>query len=396
MPRPVPNAIAVLAPELTAWRRDLHAHPEVGFAVHRTAGIVAAKLRAWAVDEVVEGVGRTGVVGVIHGEDGPADDAARRILLRADMDALPMQEATGLPHASTLPGAFHGCGHDGHTTMLLGAAKRLAETRAFSGTAVLIFQPAEEGDRGAKAMMDDGLLERWPVRAAFGLHNVPGMPVGAMGTRPGPALAYSDRFRITLRGRGGHAARPHLADDVIVAAAQVVQGLQALIARRRDPTNPALISVTRFEAGTTDNVIPQTAELWGTLRALDPELVAPMIEGMERVAKGVAAAHGVEVACELGLDADPALVNDPAVTAFAVEVMREVAGEDAVDPAMPTEMGGEDFAWFAEAVPSCFAFIGNGDTAPVHHPEYDFDDAAAPHGVAYWTRLVERALPRRG
>ena len=306
-----------------------------------------------------------------------------------------MQEATGLPHASTTPGAFHGCGHDGHTAMLLGAAKILAETRAFSGTVVLVFQPAEEGDRGARAMLDDGLLVRWPVRAAFGLHTLPGLPVGAMGTRPGPMLAYSDRFRITLRGRGGHAARPHLADDPIVAAAAIVQGLQALVARRRDPMVPALVSVTRLEAGTADNVIPPSAELWGTLRTLDPDLVAPMIEGIRQVAEHVAAAHGVAVEAELGLDADPALVNDPAVTAFAVEVMREVAGEPSVDPAMPAEMGGEDFAWFAQAVPACFAFIGNGDSAPVHHPEYDFDDAAAPHGVAWWRRLVERALPPR-
>ena len=396
MPLPVPNAVAAMQPELTAWRRDLHAHPEVGFDLPRTAALVAAKLRAWGLDEVVEGLGRSGVVGVIHGADGPAKGAGERILLRADMDALPMQEATGLPHASTRGGAFHGCGHDGHTAMLLGAAKRLAETRAFSGTAVLVFQPAEEGDRGAKAMIDDGLLTRWPVRAAFGLHTLPGMPVGAMGTRPGPMLAYSDRFRITLRGRGGHAARPHLADDPIVAAAQLVAGLQALVARRRDPMNPALISVTRLEAGTTDNVIPQTAELWGTLRALDPALVAPMIEGIRAMAEGVAAAHGLGLEAELGLDADPALVNDPEVTAFAVSVMRETAGAEAVDPQMPAEMGGEDFAWFAQAVPSCFAFIGNGGSAPLHHPAFDFDDAAAPHGVAWWARLVERALPPRG
>ncbi|SFH80178.1 M20 aminoacylase family protein [Albimonas pacifica] len=395
MPLPVPNAIAALLPELTAWRRDLHAHPEVGFDLPRTAGLVAAKLRAFGLDEVVEGLGRSGVVGLIHGQDGPAADAVGRILLRADMDALPMQEATGLPHASTVPGAFHGCGHDGHTVMLLGAARRLAETRNFSGTAVLVFQPAEEGDRGAKAMIDDGLLDRWPVRAAFGLHNAPGMALGAMGTRPGPMLAYSDRFRFTLRGRGGHAARPHLADDPIVAAASLVQGLQALVARRRDPMVPALISVTRLEAGTASNVIPQTAELWGTLRTLDPDLVAPMIEGMRQVAERTAAAHGVALEAELGLDADPALVNDPAATAFATQVMREVAGEDAVDPAVPAEMGGEDFAWFAQAVPACFALIGNGASAPVHHPEYDFDDAAAPHGVAWWCRLVERALPRR-
>ena len=395
MPLPVPNAVAALEPELTAWRRDLHAHPEVGFELPRTAALVAAKLRAWGLDEVVEGIGRSGVVGVIHGHDGPAQDAARRILLRADMDALPMREATGLPHASTRPDAFHGCGHDGHTTMLLGAAKILAETRAFSGTAVLVFQPAEEGDRGAKAMLEDGLLARWPVRAAFGLHNVPGMAVGAMGTRPGPMLAYSDRFRITLRGRGGHAARPHLADDPILGAAAIVQGLQALVARRRDPTVPAVISVTRFEAGTADNVIPPTAELWGTLRTLDPDLVAPMIEGMRRVAETLAAAHGLAVEAELGLDADPALVNDPAATAFATQVMRETAGEDAVDPAVPAEMGGEDFAWFAQAVPACFALIGNGASAPLHHPEYDFDDAVAPHGVAWWRRLVERALPQR-
>ena len=282
MTKPIPNSIAAMQAEMTEWRRDLHEHPELNYEEVRTAGVVAAKLRAWSFDEVVEGLGKTGVVGILHGHDGPATETEKRILLRADMDALPILEATGAPHASKTPGKMHACGHDGHTTMLLGAAKYLAETRNFEGTVYFIFQPAEEGGGGAKAMIDDGLLERWPVRAAFGMHNHPGSPVGTMGTTPGAALAYADRFKITIKGRGGHAAMPHLADDVIVAGAQLVTAFQSIISRRRDPMNPAVISITRFHAGSAYNVLPPEAELWGTVRVLDQALASQLIEEMRR------------------------------------------------------------------------------------------------------------------
>ena len=394
MTRPIPNSIAALQPLLTEWRRDLHAHPEIGFEVHRTAGLVAARLRDFGFDEVTEGVGRTGVVGVLHGADGPAACPEGRILLRADMDALPMQEEGRIPHASTLPGAMHACGHDGHTTMLLGAAKHLAETREFSGSLVFVFQPAEEGDRGMLAMLTDGLLDRWPARAAFGLHIVPGAPVGAMATRKGPLLAYSDRFRIVISGKGGHAAYPDLADDVIVAGAAVVQGLQTLISRWRDPMNPALISITRFAAGSAYNVLPMQAELWGTVRALDPELVAPLLERMRLVCESTAAAHGATAHCELGVESDPVTWNDPGATDLALAAMREVVGDEMVEPDCPAELGGEDFSWLTERLPSNFTYIGNGESAPVHHPEFDFNDEVLPVGVAYWARLAEMALPR--
>jgi hippurate hydrolase len=341
-------------------------------------------------------VGKTGVVGILHGADGPAEDKAGRILLRADMDALPMEEKTGLPHASTNPGAMHGCGHDGHTTMLLGAAKHLAETRNFSGTLVFVFQPAEEGGGGAKAMIDDGLLERWPVRMAFGMHNFPMHGVGTFGTGVGPAMAYADRFVIRIRGRGGHAAMPHQADDVIVAGAQLITAFQSLISRRRDPMNPAVISVTKFAAGSAYNVLPGEAELWGTMRVLDDALAEQLIAEMGRQCRLIGEGMGVEVEAQLGLDAYPVCVNDREATAFAVSVLEEVAGPENVEANAPAVMGGEDFAFFSQVVPGSFVFIGNGDSAPLHHPEYDFNDEIAPLGVTYWVRLAERALPRAG
>ncbi len=394
MTKPIPNSIAAMQAEMTEWRRDLHEHPELNYEEVRTAGVVAAKLRAWSFDEVVEGLGKTGVVGILHGHDGPATETEKRILLRADMDALPILEATGAPHASKTPGKMHACGHDGHTTMLLGAAKRLAETRNFSGTLVFVFQPAEEGGGGAKAMIDDGLLERWPVRAAFGMHNHPGSPVGTMGTTPGAALAYADRFKITIKGRGGHAAMPHLADDVIVAGAQLVTAFQSIISRRRDPMNPAVISITRFHAGSAYNVLPPEAELWGTVRVLDQALASQLIEEMRRQCEMISAAMGCTVEAELGLDAYPVTWNDPELTKFAVEAMQEVCGAANVDPAATAVLGGEDFAFFGQVVPASFVFIGNGDTAPLHHPQYDFNDEISPLGVHYWTRIAERALPR--
>ncbi len=391
---PLPNSIADLEAEMTAWRRDLHAHPELNYEEVRTAGIVAEKLRAWGFDEVAEGLGKTGVVGILHGADGPAEAQADRILIRADMDALPISEATGLPYASKTPGKMHACGHDGHTVMLLGAARHLSDTRNFSGTVVFVFQPAEEGGGGAKAMIDDGLLERWPVRAAFGLHNDPRNPVGTFGTTKGAALAYADRFIIKIRGRGGHAAMPHLADDVIVAGAQIVNGFQSIMSRRKDPMRPAVISVTRFAAGGAYNVLPAEGEIWGTVRTLDQELAEWIVEEMGRQCRLIAEAYGVEVDARLGLDAYPVCWNDPETTDFAVSVMRDLVGEANVEADARPILGGEDFAFYSQAAPGAFAFIGNGPSAPLHHPEYDFNDSIAPLGVAYWAKLVETALPR--
>jgi hippurate hydrolase len=394
MNKPIPNSIASLAAEMTEWRRDFHEHPEIGYEEVRTSGIVAEKLRGWGFDEVETGVGGTGVVGILHGADGPAEGAGKRILLRADMDALPMEEMTGLPYASRTPGRMHGCGHDGHTAMLLGAAKHMAETRNFSGTVVFVFQPAEEGGGGAKAMIDDGLLERWPVRMAFGMHNDPRNPVGRFGTNAGPAMAYADRFVIKIRGRGGHAAMPQYADDVIVAGAQLVTAFQSIVSRRRDPMNPAVISVTRFAAGSAYNVLPGEAEIWGTLRVLDDPLAGQLIAEMERQCRLIGEAMGVEVEAELGLDAYPVCFNDRAATDFAVSVLEELVGPENVESDATPVLGGEDFAFFSQVVPGSFIFIGNGESAPLHHPQYDFNDEISPLGVAYWARLVERALPR--
>ncbi|MEM1314992.1 MAG: amidohydrolase [Pseudomonadota bacterium] len=386
-----------MAEEMTAWRRDIHAHPELGYEEERTAGIVAEKLRAFGFDVVETGVGRTGVVGVLFGADGPATTAEERVLLRADMDALPMDEHTGLPHASTNPGRMHACGHDGHTTMLLGAAKHLAETRNFKGSAVFVFQPAEEGGGGALAMIEDGLLERHPVKMAFGMHNVPGEAVGRMGTTAGAAMAYADRFCIKIKGKGGHAAFPHMAADPIVAAAQLITAFQSIIARRRDPMNPAVISVTKIEGGSAYNVIPGEVELWGTVRTLDDDLAAFLCEEMRRQCRLIGEAMGVEIDdSQIGLDAYPVCFNEAEATRFAIRVMEDVAGADNVTPDETPVLGGEDFAFFGQHVPASFVFLGNGDTAPLHHPEYDFNDDASPLGVAYWTRVVEMALPRAG
>ncbi|MEM6441013.1 MAG: amidohydrolase [Pseudomonadota bacterium] len=397
MNKPVPNSIAAMAEELTAWRRDLHENPELGYEETRTAGVVAEKLRAFGFDGVETGVGKTGVVGVLHGAGGAASGAEERILVRADMDALPMEERTGLPYASKNAGRMHACGHDGHTTMLLGAAKHLAETRNFKGSVVFVFQPAEEGGGGAKAMIDDGLLERHPVRMAFGMHNWPGKAVGTMATTRGAAMAYADRFRIVVKGKGGHAAFPHFANDPIVAAAQLIGAFQSIVSRRRDPMNPAVVSVTKIEGGSAYNVIPGEVELLGTVRTLDDDLAAFICAEMKRQCRLIGEAMGVEIDDgEIGVDAYPVCFNEAGATDFAVEVMREVVGEENVADQEPAVLGGEDFAFFGQHVPASFVGLGNGDTAPLHHPEYDFDDAAAPIGVAYWTRLVERALPREG
>jgi hippurate hydrolase len=385
---PILNRIADRADDVAAWRRDLHAHPELQYDTHRTAAFVAARLGEFGVDDVVTGLGRTGVVGVIRGLRGPG----RTIALRADMDALPIAEASGRPWASTVAGKMHACGHDGHTAMLLGAAQHLAETRNFAGTAVVIFQPAEEGGGGAKAMLEDGLIERFGIDEVYGMHNMPGMPVGSFAIRAGGFLASADTVEIEIEGVGGHAAFPHDCTDTVLAGAAVVQAVQQIVARNVDPLKSAVISITCFNAGFTDNVIPQTAKLVGTVRSLDPGVRDLLERRLKEVAPAAAAAYGATARVTYRREY-PVTVNHPRETAFAAEVAREVVGAALVDADRPPEMGAEDFSFMLERRPGAMIFVGNGDSALLHHPAYDFDDAAIPAGSSYWVRLVERALP---
>ena len=384
---PIVNRVADLHDEITAWRRDLHAHPELQYDVHRTAGAVSEKLKSFGCDDVVTGIGRTGVVGVIRG----GKPGAKVIGMRADMDALPIEEATGVPYKSTVPGKMHACGHDGHTAMLLGAAKYLAETRNFAGTAVVIFQPAEEGGAGARAMMDDGLFDRFGIEEVFGMHNYPGMPIGQFAIRSGPTMASTDAITIDIEGVGGHAAWPHFGVDTVVVGAQIVNQLQSIVARNVDPLQAAVISICMFQAGHTDNVIPQHAKLRGTARALSPKVRDLLQKRVREVVEGTARAYGAkaELTYTTGY---PVLVNDERKTAFAAALAREVAGRDKVNTECPPLMGAEDFAFMLQERPGAFIYIGNGNSAQLHNPAYDFNDEAIPAGTSYWVRLAETAL----
>ena len=384
---PVKNRFAELLPEITEWRRDIHAHPELGFDTHRTAALVAGKLRDFGVDEVVEGIGRTGVVGVIRGR---STGSGRVIGLRADMDALPMSEITGAPYASTRPGAMHACGHDGHTAMLLGAARYLAETRNFDGTAVVIFQPAEEGEGGGRAMVEDGLMERFGIHEVYGMHNWPGQPTGSFAIRTGPFFAAADLFRIEVHGKGGHAAKPHETVDTTLVAAQIVVALQSIVSRNADPVEQVVVSVTSFETESkAHNVIPERVLLKGTVRTLS-EASRDMAETrLKALATGTAAAHGARAEVEYRRNY-PVTVNAPEQTDFARSVARAVAGEVAE---APVTMGGEDFSFMLNARPGAYILVGNGDTAAVHNPAYDFNDEAIPAGCSYWAEVIERRMP---
>ena len=386
---PIVNRVAAMHDELTELRRDLHAHPEILYDVHRTAGVVAEKLKAFGCDEVVPGIGRTGVVGVIRGR---SNGSGKVLGLRADMDALPIEEATGLPYASTVPGRMHACGHDGHTTMLLGAARYLAETRNFDGTVVLIFQPAEEGGAGAKAMIEDGLIDRWGIQEVYGIHNQPGLPVGSFALRPGPLMAASDRIYITLNGKGGHAAKPHNCIDTVLVGAHVITALQSIVARNIDPLESGVVSICMFHAGNAQNVIPETAELTGTARSLQPHIRDLLEKRIVEVTRTTAAMFGATADVTYKRDY-PVTRNHERETAFAAAVATDVAGAEKVDTATPPLMGGEDFSFLLEARPGAFMFIGNGDSAGLHHPAYNFNDDAIPVGVSYWIRLVETAMP---
>jgi hippurate hydrolase len=385
---PINPVIQELAEDAQAWRRDIHSHPELLYDVHRTSAFVAEKLKAFGCDEVATGIGRTGVVGVIRGRLGDSD---RTIGLRADMDALPIVERTNLPYRSMAAGKMHACGHDGHTAMLLGASRYLAETRNFAGSAIVIFQPAEEGGAGAQAMIDDGLMERFNIRQVFGMHNLPRVPVGVFTICKGALLAAADRFTIDIEGLGGHAAHPSHCVDPILAGAQIVNALQSIVARGVHPLDSCVVSVTRFEAGAAFNIIPQTAQLMGTTRTLLPETRAFAEQRVTEIAKGVGAALGVtvDVKYERGY---PATCNHPDETDFAAAVAKRIAGDDKVITDTQPDMGAEDFSFMLEKRPGAFIMIGNGDTADLHDPKYDFNDAALPYGMSYWAQLVETAL----
>ncbi len=387
---PILNRAAEMQDEVAGWRRHIHANPEILYDCHETAAFVAERLKEFGVDEIETGIGETGVVGMIKGNlgDGPT------IGLRADMDALPMTETTGKPYASDFPGKMHGCGHDGHTAMLLGAAKYLAETRNFAGAVAVIFQPAEEGGGGGLAMIKDGFLERFDIARVFGMHNMPGLPVGRFALRPGPIMAATAEFTIKVKGRGGHAAMPHTTIDPIVTASQMVLALQTIASRSIDPIESVVVSVTRFQGGDTHNVIPEEVEFSGTIRTLNREVADRTIERMRAVCQGIALANGA--VADVGIRVNyPVTINNPDETVFAADIARQVAGEANVDDATAPLMGGEDFSYMLEARPGAFIFIGNGDSAGLHNPAYDFNDEAIAHGVSYWVRLAETALAAR-
>ncbi|MEP3333039.1 M20 aminoacylase family protein [Sedimentitalea sp.] len=384
---PVKNRFAELQDEITTWRRDIHENPEILFDTHRTSALVAEKLKAFGCDEVVTGIGRTGVVGVIKGK---TDSQGKVIGLRADMDALPIHETTGLDYASKTDGAMHACGHDGHTAMLLGATKYLSETRNFDGTVVVIFQPAEEGGGGGREMCEDGMMERWGIQEVYGMHNWPGRPVGSFAIRPGAFFAATDQFDITLKGRGGHAAKPQETIDTTVMASQVVMTLQTIASRNADPVDQVVVSVTSFETSSKAfNVIPQEVQLKGTVRTMSAAMRDLAEQRIKDICNGVAATFGgsADVTYYRGY---PVMVNHDEQTAFAADVARKVSG--ACDDA-PLVMGGEDFAFMLEERPGAYILVGNGDTAPVHHPDYNFSDEAIPAGCSWWAEIVEQRMP---
>tara|TARA_R110002049_G_scaffold24082_1_gene85626 strand:- start:486 stop:1649 length:1164 start_codon:yes stop_codon:yes gene_type:complete len=384
---PVKNRFAELHDDITAWRRDLHENPEILFETNRTSATVAEKLRSFGCDEVVEGIGRTGVVGVIKGKE---TGSGKVIGLRADMDALPIHEQTGLDYASKTDGAMHACGHDGHTAMLLGAAQYLAETRNFDGTVVVIFQPAEEGGGGGREMCEDGMMDRWGIQEVYGMHNWPGMPTGSFGIRPGSFFAATDQFDITFEGRGGHAAKPHETVDTTVMAAQAVLALQTITSRNADPVEQIVVSVTAFETSSKAfNVIPQRVQIKGTVRTMSADMRSLAEKRINEICNGIAGTFGgtADVTYHRGY---PVMVNHEEQTEFAADVARSISG-DCVEA--PLVMGGEDFAFMLEERPGAYILVGNGDTAAVHHPEYNFNDEAIPAGCSWWAGIVEQRMP---
>ena len=377
--------ISALKDEVTMWRRDFHAHPELGYDEHRTSAIVAQKLRDFGCDEVVTGIGKTGVVGIIKGKHA---GAGRVVGLRADMDALPISEETNLAYASQNTGKMHACGHDGHTSMLLGAAKHLCATRDFSGAVAVIFQPAEEGGAGGKAMVDEGMLERFAITEVYGMHNMPGMAPGFVAVCPGPIMAAADQFTITIEGRGAHAAKPHEGIDPVLVGAHIVTALQSIASRSVDPLKSVVVSTTIFQAGTAFNIIPQRATLIGTVRTLDAHTRDLTEDRLKTIATLTAKMMGAEAAVvyERGY---PATINHVRETGYAADIARGVVGAQNVDDQTTPCMGGEDFSYMLEKCPGSYVFIGNGDTAGLHHPAYNFNDDILPVGIQLWVAMAQ-------
>ncbi|MBT9513124.1 MAG: amidohydrolase [Acidovorax sp.] len=392
------DSIVTQAASIAAVRRDIHAHPELCFEEVRTADVVAQKLTEWGIP-IHRGLGKTGVVGIVKGRDGGA--SGRAIGLRADMDALPMQEFNTFAHASKHQGKMHACGHDGHVAMLLAAAQHFAKHRNFDGTVYLIFQPAEEGGGGARVMIEDGLFEQFPMQAVYGMHNWPGMPVGTFAVSPGPVMASTSEFKITIRGKGGHAALPHTGIDPVPIACQMVQTFQTIISRNKKPVDAGVISVTMINAGEATNVVPDSVELQGTVRTFTIEVLELIEQRMRQIAEHTCAAH--DATCEFAFVRNyPPTVNSPAEAEFARKVMATIVGEERVVAQEPT-MGAEDFAYMLQAKPGAYCFIANGDGAHremghgggpcmLHNPSYDFNDDLIPLGATYWVKLAEEWL----
>lgn len=386
---PIINRIAQYQTDMTGWRRHLHENPELGLNCHETAAFVVGRLREFGVDEVHTGIATSGLVAIINGTgDGPT------IGLRADMDALPMTEESGVEWSSQREGLMHACGHDGHTTMLLGAAKYLCETRRFSGRVALIFQPAEENDGGGRIMVEEGMMERFDIKEVYGIHNVPNHPLGHFYTTPGPLMAGADTFHIHITGQGGHGAYPHETRDPVMAAVQIAQAFQTIITRNLHPVEKLVISVTQIHTGTVDNVIPETAYMNGTVRHFSPEVQAMVKARMGEICQGIGAAMGVEVECEYR-EGYPPTINHAEQAAFATEVARDVAGDAAVNGDTGLEMGAEDFSYMLNVRPGAYLFMGIGEGAGLHNTHYDFNDEALPHGASFFARLAETALPVR-
>ena len=384
---PVKNRFAELQKEIAEWRHDIHQHPEILFETHRTSALVKDKLKEFGCDEVIDGIGKTGVVGVINGQ---TNKSGKVIGLRADMDALPINEETGLDYSSKIPGAMHACGHDGHTSMLLGAAKYLCETRNFDGQAVVIFQPAEEGGGGGLEMCKDGMMENFKIDEVYGMHNWPGVELGKFAIRSGPFFAASDFIEAIISGKGGHAAKPHETVDPTVIASQIVVALQTIASRRADPVEQVVVSITSFETSSTAfNVIPQEVKIKGTVRTLDPDVRDLAEKEYLRITELTAEAMGGSADAKF-TRGYPVMSNSSEQTEFAAKVARDVAGECAEAPLV---MGGEDFAYMLEERPGAYILLGNGDSSPVHHPKYNFNDDAIPFGCSWLVELVEQKMP---
>lgn len=378
-----------LSSDAAEWRRDLHAHPELMFDLPYTSGFVAGKLRSFGCDEVATGIAKSGVVAVIRGR---TNGSGKIVGLRADMDALPIEESGMLSYRSQNPGRMHACGHDGHTAMLLAAAKRLADLRDFDGTVVFIFQPAEEGGGGGRAMLEEGLLERFGIQEVYAMHNMPNMGIGHFATRGGPMLAAEDDFVVTITGRGGHAAYPHFTVDPVLVSAHMTIALQTIVARNIDPLDSAVLSVTTIKGGKARNVIEETAEIGGTIRTLAPETRSLMADRFRNVVEMTARLHGAQAAIDW-LPGYPVTANDSEKAKFARRVAEEIASPMAVDQNIAPVMGAEDFSYMLQQRPGALIWIGNGSSAELHHPSYDFNDAALPYGISFWVRLTQALMP---